>query len=68
MSHAIAAPRLAATARPVPNDIHIIWYVLVIVMTGMVLAIQTWGVVALTMAALAMVPAMFVLIIIMSRP
>lgn len=63
MSHAIAA-----TTRPAAKDIPLIWYVLVIVLTAMVLAIQTWGVVVLTMAALAMVPVMFVLLIIMSRP
>jgi hypothetical protein len=62
MSHA------ATLSRPQEDDIHILWYVLVIVVTALVLALQTWGLVVLTLVALAMVPVMFVLLIIMSRP
>jgi hypothetical protein len=40
-----------------------IWYALVIFLTCVVLAVQTWGVVALSMIALAMVPVMFILLI-----
>lgn len=40
-----------------------IWYALVIFLTCVVLAVKTWGVVALSMTALGMVPIMFILLI-----
>jgi hypothetical protein len=58
----------ATLSRPVEADIHILWYVAVIVLTALVLALKTWGLMVLTLAALALVPVMFVLLIIMSRP
>lgn len=62
MSHTATLDRSAS------SDIPVIWYVLVIILTALVLAIQTWGIAVLTLTALAMVPVMFVLLIIMSRP
>lgn len=40
-----------------------IWYALVIFLTCVVLAVQTWGIVALAMTALACVPLMMILLI-----
>ncbi|MCX8509194.1 MAG: hypothetical protein ORN49_10015 [Rhodobacteraceae bacterium] len=40
-----------------------IWYELTILLTLLVLAVKSWGLVALAMTALALVPAMFVILI-----
>lgn len=44
-----------------------IGYALVIVFTALVLAIKTWGLVALGLTALACVPVMFAILILLSR-
>lgn len=41
-------------------------YFLVILLTALVLAVKTWGIVALTMVALAAVPVCFLLLILIS--
>jgi len=43
-----------------------IYYLLVALLTLLVLAVKTWGVVALTMTALAMVPVVMVLLILIT--
>ncbi len=43
-----------------------IYYLLVILLTLLVLAVKTWGVVALTMTALFMVPVVMVLLILIT--
>ncbi|WP_439124066.1 hypothetical protein [Marivita sp.] len=43
-----------------------IYYLLVAIFTMLVLAVKTWGVVALTMTALAMVPVVMVLLILIT--
>ncbi len=40
-----------------------LWYFLVMVLTALILAVKTWGLVALTLTALAAVPVIFVLLI-----
>ena len=44
-----------------------IGYAALIVLTALVLALKTWGLVALGLAALAMVPVMFVVLILLTR-
>lgn len=39
------------------------WYLMVIALTAIVLAVKTWGLVALGLTALAAVPVMFVVLI-----
>lgn len=58
----------AALARDIGRDINVVFYLLVIALTALVLAVKTWGLVALTMAALPMVPVMFGLFIWISLP
>ncbi|MBI1219245.1 MAG: hypothetical protein GC186_11920 [Rhodobacteraceae bacterium] len=59
-----ALPVLGWIARDVATkDDDNIWYALVIFLTCVVLAVQTWGLVALSMTALGMVPIMFILLI-----
>jgi hypothetical protein len=61
-------PLFSALARDIGRDVNIVFYLLVIALTLLVLAVKTWGVVALTMAALPMVPVMFALFIWISLP
>jgi len=60
-------PVLGPIARDVTKSPDNIWYVLVILLTLLVLAVKAWGLVALSMTALAMVPVMFVLLILITR-
>jgi lysylphosphatidylglycerol synthetase-like protein (DUF2156 family) len=60
-------PVLGWMARDISKDIDNIWYALVIALTALVLAFNAWGLVALAMAALALAPVMFVLLILISR-
>jgi hypothetical protein len=70
---ALAKPRLHSVpvlgwiARDIAHDPDSIWYALVILLTVLVLAVKTWGVMVLSLAALAMVPVMFVLLILITR-
>lgn len=62
-----ALPLFGFIARDITRDINIIFYILTILMTAVVLAIKMWGVVALAMTALAMVPVMFVILLLITR-
>jgi hypothetical protein len=61
-------PVLSAIARDVARDVNVIFYLLVIALTLLVLAVKTWGLVVLTMVALCMVPLMFALFVWISWP
>lgn len=61
-----AIPFVGQIARDIARDRENIWYALVILLTVLVLAVQTWGVMALSMTALAAVPVMFVLLILIT--
>ncbi|MDZ7905007.1 MAG: hypothetical protein U5N55_03995 [Cypionkella sp.] len=63
-----AVPLIGAMMRDVGRDVNIVFYYLVILATLVVLAMQVWGLAALAMTALAMVPVMFALIIWISLP
>lgn len=62
-----ALPFIGTVARDIAKDRDAIYYAIVILITLVVLAVKTWGLVALAMSALAMVPVMFVLLIMISR-
>jgi hypothetical protein len=64
----VQIPVLSAIARDVACDVNVIFYLLVIALTLLVLAIKTWGLVVLTMVALCMVPLMFALFVWISWP
>ncbi len=64
----LAIPIIGPLTRAAQKDIAVLWYVMLILLTALVLAVQTWGLVALTMTALAAVPVMFTVLIILSRP
>ena len=54
--------------RDVARDVNVIFYLMVIALTLLVLAVKTWGLVVLTIVALCMVPMMFALFIWISWP
>ncbi|TXI00995.1 MAG: hypothetical protein E6Q73_07810 [Pseudorhodobacter sp.] len=61
-------PLIGWIARDIGRDVNIVFYLLTIAVTVLVLAVKTWGLVALTMAALPMVPVMFGFFIWISLP
>lgn len=61
-------PILSSLARDIDRDINVIFYLLVIALTALVLAVKTWGLAALTLTALAAVPCMFAFFIYISWP
>ena len=61
-------PVISSIARDIARDVNVVFYLLVIAVTVLVLAVKTWGLVALTMVALCMVPLMFALFIWISWP
>lgn len=63
-----AVPVIGQVIRDIERDTNSIYYLLVILLTVLILAIQTWGLPALVLTALALVPAMFVLLILIARP
>jgi hypothetical protein len=62
-----AVPVVGWIARDIAHDPDSIWYALVILLTVLVLAVNTWGIMVLSLMALAMVPVMFVLLILITR-
>ena len=63
-----AIPVIGGLIRAIERELDTIYYLLVIVLTALVIAIQTWGLAALVLTALAMVPVMFVILVILARP
>lgn len=63
-----ALPVVGRVIREVEREIDTIYYLLVIALTAVVLAVQIWGLPALVLTALALVPVMFVLLVILARP
>lgn len=63
-----ATPVIGHLARDIARDVNTIFYVLTILLTLLVLAIQTWGLAALVLTAVAFVPVMFTLLIWITLP
>lgn len=61
-------PLIGPISRAVGRDIDLIFYLLVIALTVLVLAIKTWGIVVLTLTALALVPVMFIIFVWITWP
>tara|TARA_R110002124_G_scaffold58457_1_gene162775 strand:- start:144 stop:383 length:240 start_codon:yes stop_codon:yes gene_type:complete len=61
-----ALPIIGLIARDIAKDPDAIFYALVIFVTIVVLAVKFWGLVALTMTALLLVPVIFILLILIS--
>lgn len=63
-----ATPIVGQVIRDVERDTSSIYYLLVIFLTAVVLGIQTFGLPALVLTALALIPVMFVLLVLIARP
>lgn len=63
-----ATPIIGQVIRDIERDTSSIYYLLVIILTAVVLGIQTWGLPVLVLTALALVPVMFVLLVLIARP
>ncbi len=63
-----ALPVVRRVIRDVEREVDTIYYVFVILLTVMVLAVQTWGLAALVVTAVAFVPVMFTLLIWITLP
>ena len=61
-------PLFRAIAADVGRDSNLIFYLLVIALTVLVLAMKTWGLVSLVMTALACVPVIFILLVWITLP
>ena len=61
-------PIFGRLLREIDQDVNTIFWLLPVIILGLVLAVHTWGLVALTMAALVMVPLMFAFFIAISWP
>ena len=61
-------PVLGWIARDISKDRENAVYAVVILLTLLVLAVKTWGLVALTLTALALVPVIFALLIWVTLP
>lgn len=64
----VRIPVLGHLARAVGQDINLVFYLLVIALTALVLAVMSYGLPALVLTALALVPVMFLWFIIISLP
>jgi purine-cytosine permease-like protein len=62
-----AIPFFGRILRDISDSVDNVFYALMILVTGLVLAVNLFGVVALTMVALFLVPVMFVLLILITR-
>lgn len=63
-----ALPLLGRIAREISQDVNNVFYALVFIATAVILAVKVWGLVALTLTALALVPLMFLFFVAISWP
>jgi hypothetical protein len=64
----LALPVIGHIIRDTARDVDMVFYYLVIFATTMVLAVQTWGLAALVVTMVALVPVIFILLIWMTLP
>lgn len=63
-----ALPIIGRVIRDVERDVNTIFYLMIAVLTAVILAVQAWGLAALVITAVALVPVMFVLLIMVTLP
>ena len=73
MHSTLAAPRvtipvLGHIARDIGRDVNVVFYLVVIALTALVLAVKAFGLVALVLTALAAVPVVFALLLWVTLP
>lgn len=62
-----SVPVIGWIVRDIERDFDNFWYLLVAVVTLLVIGVATWGVQVLTLAALVAVPAIFVVLVMITR-
>jgi hypothetical protein len=63
-----AIPVLGRVVRDIEREIDTVYYLIVILLTALVLAVQTWGLAALVVTAVSLVPVIFILLIWITLP
>ncbi len=63
-----ALPVVGRVIRDIERDIDAVYYLIVIALTALVLAVQVWGLPALVLTALALIPVIFALLIWVTLP
>ncbi len=63
-----ALPVVGRVIRDIEREVDSVYYLITIFVTAVVLAVQTWGLPALVLTALALVPVMFVILVLLARP
>jgi hypothetical protein len=61
-------PVIGRVIRDIEREIDTVYYLIVILVTALVLAVQTWGLAALVVSAVALVPVIFTLLIWVTLP
>jgi hypothetical protein len=61
-------PVLGRVVREIEREIDTVYYLIVILLTALVLAINVWGLAALVVTAVSLVPVIFVLLIWITLP
>ena len=61
-------PVVGRVVRDIEREVDTIYYLLVILLTTLILAVQTWGLAALVVTAVSLVPATFILLIWITLP
>lgn len=68
MTAKIRLPVFGHIAQDIGRDINVVFYILTILVTLMVLAIKAWGIAALVVSYVALVPVIFALLIWITIP
>ena len=63
-----SVPVVGRVVRDIEREIDTVYYLIVIFLTAVVLAVQTWGLAALVVTAVSLVPVMFILLIWITLP
>jgi hypothetical protein len=63
-----SVPVVGRVVRDIEREIDTVYYLIVIFLTAVVLAVQTWGLAALVVTAVSLVPVIFILLIWITLP
>lgn len=63
-----SVPVVGRVVRDIEREIDTVYYLIVIFLTAVVLAVQAWGLAALVVTAVSLVPVIFVLLIWITLP
>ena len=61
-------PVIGRVIRDIEREVDSVFYLIVILVTALVLAVKTWGLAALVVTAVSLVPVIFILLITITLP